>query len=700
MQAVSQSLTKLIDGRVQYIIPVFQRDYSWTEEQCAQLWNDVLNIASLPSPTQHFVGSIVYAPTHDTAARLPRWLLIDGQQRLTTVMLLVAALRDYLKEIGYNDPYLTSATLDSQFLRNVDLPPVNRPKLVLRRHDHETLHALLDGDEPPSKESERIRENYQYFRQVVPKVDPTTIYAGINRLEIVDVTLQTHDNPQSIFESLNSTGLDLSPSDLIRNFILMSRPEADQTRLYESIWYKIEVLFRRHEHIFDNFARDYVALKTEATKQGKSDEIYSMFRRSFASFCEASGGLEEALSEIHRHARYYAAFSLDRGNPDQSLRTPLKQLRRLVDVPAILVMRLFDCHERVGSLPIEEFSEALNLLESYVFRRAICGLQTRGYWSVFAAISHRIDEQNPLKSLKVCLARQSENYRFPHDQEFKSQLEQQDIYGKRVCRVLLERLENFNTKEPSNTSEYSIEHIMPQNERLPEAWREMLGPDWKTIQEHWLHRLGNLTLTAYNSEISDRSFETKKMIAGGFSDSAVRLNKFVREQAVWTDAEMHRRGVDLASRGLRIWTELQVSRALLDEAKRTELLRRAELGSVERVTMDDHARGLFRGLRDQVMGFEQGIVEVAEGQSISYHAGGFFVEVLPRTGRLLLLLAPGFNEIEDANGIAVDSTQWKFFVGSKYDGGVAVDVRDDKDVGQAIPLIKQALELVGRGSDL
>ena len=231
-------------------------------------------------------------------------------------------------------------------------------------------------------------------------------------------------------------------------------------------------------------------------------------------------------------------------------------------------MRLFDCHDRIETLSTKEFAEALALLESYVFRRAICGLQTRGYWSVFATLAHRIDKERPLESLKIYLARQSDNYRFPHDQEFQVQLEKQDIYRKRVCRILLERLENHNTKERSDTSEYSIEHIMPQNERLPEGWREMLGPNWKTIQEEWLHRLGNLTLTAYNSEISDRPFETKKTIGGGFADSAVRLNKFVREQSVWTVAEITQRGVDLSKRGLEIWPKLEVSSALLEKAKR------------------------------------------------------------------------------------------------------------------------------------
>ena len=244
-------------------------------------------------------------------------------------------------------------------------------------------------------------------------VDPMRIYRGINRLEVVDVKLHSHDDPQAIFESLNSTGVDLSPSDLIRNFVLMRLPEQEQTRLYEQYWHKIELLFRGHGDRSNSFFRDYVALKTRATKQGRADEIYHAFRRAFDTLCTEAGDLEKALAEMLRYARYYAAFSLNRGVIDEGLRPPLRRLRRLVDVPAILVMRLYDCHERLKTLGTAEFIEALVLLESYVFRRAICGLQTRGYWSTFARLAHQIEDAGPLDSLKVGLARQSKNYRFP-----------------------------------------------------------------------------------------------------------------------------------------------------------------------------------------------------------------------------------------------------------------------------------------------
>ena len=275
-------------------------------------------------------------------------------------------------------------------------------------------------------------------------------------------------------------------------------------------------------------------------------------------------------------------------------------------------------------------------------------------------------------------------------------MREQNIYGKRVCRVLLERLENHNVKEVTDTSEYSIEHIMPQNERLPAAWQKMLGPDWKVIQEEWLHRLGNLTLTGYNSEMSDRPFEEKKTIKGGFAESAVRLNRFVREQRVWTAAEMQERGVTLGRAGLSIWPPLTVEPELLEKAKHEELVRRSKRGSVEKVKMDGYARELLEVARDEIKQLDSAIVEIAEGRSISYHAQEFFVEVLPRVQRLLLLMAPEVNEIEDGDGIARNARRWKFLVGSRYDGGVLVNVTSREDVGPAMRLVRQALELEGR----
>ena len=217
-----------------------------------------------------------------------------------------------------------------------------------------------------------------------------------------------------------------------------------------------------------------------------------------------------------------------------------------MDVPAILIMRLFECHYVHRTLELDAFADAIELIASYVFRRAICGEQTRGYWQVFANLAYQIDPNYPLQSLAVGLARQRDTYRFPDDTGFHQSLTDHNLYGKRVCFELLDRLENDGSKEPTDTSNYSIEHIMPQNEELPAEWCEMLGADWAGIQRQWLHRLGNLTLTGYNSKYSDRPFAEKKTISGGFEESSVRLNKYVREQTQWAPAQMKARGELLA----------------------------------------------------------------------------------------------------------------------------------------------------------
>jgi predicted transport protein len=676
------------------VIPVFQRDYTWeADPQCAQLWRDIRRAAHAGGEAGHFLGAIVYVATGDTLAGFTRWLLIDGQQRLTTLTLLLVALRDHIRESGWagdeNDP--TPKRIDAYFLKNVQEEGEREQKLVLRRHDQATLRALIDGKEFPEEKSVRILENYDYFREQLSGTDPAEIYKGIVRLVIVDVGLDRQsDDPQLIFESLNSTGVDLSQSDLIRNFILMRLPEKEQTALYETYWSKIEALFRGSEWTFDAFARDYVALKTRAAKQDKADEIYYAFREFFSSLKEESGGLEQALAEMLRYARYYAAFSLGRG-VDGARAWHLGRLRHLVDVPALLVMRLFECREHTKTLSEMDFLSALALIESYVLRRAICDYQTRGYWQVFASITHQINDTDTLTDLKVAFARQRENYRFPSDDEFMRALTEYELYGLRVCRHLLEGLENFDTKEPTDTSSYSIEHIMPQNDRLRTVWRAMLGENWQEVQKIWLNRLGNLTLTGYNSKYSDRPFEEKKTIKGGFAESSVRLNKFVREQPVWTGTEISKRTKTLAQTALSAWPPLSVSQSLIDAANHREMRERAAQQDVGKVGMSAEARMLFAALQPHILALDDDILELAELKSVSYHGPGFFLEVLPRRYSLMLLLALDFNEIDDPLELAEDATQWKFFVNARHQGGVSVNIGDADEIEGALPLIRQAL---------
>lgn len=699
MKAIDAPFTKIINGTTQFVIPVFQRDYRWSETDCEQLWKDLLHIAGDKTNRGHFMGSVVYVSTGDSTAGFTRWLLIDGQQRVTTLTLLMAALRDHIAATGWKggEDSPTAKRIEAYFLKNVQEEGARRHKLVLRRHDQATLQAILESTELPQHPSERIRDNYEFFLEQMAAADPDEVYRGLNRLIVVDVTLdRTTDDPQLIFESLNSTGIDLSQSDLIRNFILMRLPEKEQTRLYETYWSKLEFQFRGSESTFDAFVRDYIAIKTKASKQDKASEIYQAFRRNFTDFQNSSGGLESLLVDMLRFGRYYAAFSI--GTPHlPDLLDNLERLRRLVDVPVLLVMRLFDCFERAKTLSVKEFQEAIHLIESYVFRRAISGEQSRGYWQVLANIAYRIDESRPLQSLQVALARLRDSYRFPSDVEFRRGLLGREIYGLRVCSYLLERLENHSYKETTDTSSYSIEHILPQNEKLNKDWQLMLGKDWKALQATWLHRLGNLTLTGYNSTYSDRSFEEKKTMPKGLEESAVRLNKYVREQLVWTQVEIEKRGKKMTEKALEIWPALKVDPAAIEAAKQAELRELAAKCDVGKVPMTIAARQLFEILSPQIHSIDSKILKLAELKSVSYHADGFFLEILPRKHSLSLLLPLDHSEITDPHGLATDATVWKFIFYAKYEGGVLLSIGNAQDIDHAMPIIRQSYTIAKEG---
>lgn len=697
MKATHQQFTKVINGSSQFVIPVFQRDYSWSDAQCAQLWDDIVRIGKAGSG-HHFMGSLVYISAGDSSAAFTRWLLIDGQQRLTTLTLLVLALRNHMEKTGWtpaadDDP--TVKKLTNYYLRNNDEDGDRQYKLVLRRDDQEALRALLDGQSPPKDSSSRVVDAYEYFQErLSTDSDPRVVYAGIGRLLVVDVTLdRAVDDPQLIFESLNSTGLDLSQADLIRNFILMGLPEAKQTQLFGSYWQKIDDLFRGNASTFDAFARDYLALKTKAAQQVKADHVYREFRGFFRER-EASLGLEASLKDILRFARYYAAFAMGRDVPPE-IAPVLERVSRLAEVSAILVMQLFNLHEQ-EALTVGEFAEALELIESYVFRRSVCGFQTRGYWQVFAAMAHRLTATKPLETFMVVLDRQRESYRYPKDGEFREALRTRDIYAmKRSMHYLLTRLENSDTKELTDTSSYTVEHVLPQNERLLPSWREMLGEDWQKVQQTWVNRLGNLTLTAYNSTYSDRPFQEKKTIKGGFNDSAVRLNKDIRNSEKWTAAEIKARGETLAELSLRLWKPLIVTEATVKALAQDDLRARAATRSMSSVAMSEEAAALFALLRPRLLDLAPGVIEVPEATSVAYHAadGDFFVEVLPRTHRLMVLINLERNECNHQDDYVIDTSDRSYFMNAVYMAPTAYKFKDETQLEDLMKLVRQAHDL-------
>ena len=700
MKAEDVRLTELLEGPKQFIVPVFQRDYSWGTKHCLQLWKDIVRVGSDANTKAHFVGSVVYVAAEETSAKITRWLLIDGQQRLTTVSLLLAALRNRVpaeepeSEHPVDDDGLpTRLELEDYYLRNTHGKGDRRHKLHLRRADQETMAAIVDAKECPAGASERIRENLEFFDEQLNNVDLDLVYRGIKKLVAVDVCLtRGQDDPQMIFESLNSTGLDLTQADLIRNFVLMRQGEELQTRLYEDYWQPIEQAFgARYRTDFDKFVRDYLTLQLKPSKQLKADEIYQHFRTYFYGV-EGSDPVEDTLAELKRFGTYYVAFSLvQEENP--ALKVAFRRLRLLVEVAAPLVLKLHDCYSRAKTLPVKDFVTAVELLESYVFRRSVCAMQTRNLAQIFASLAYRIKEDAPLLSLKVALHRQGKKRRFPSDVEFREALETRDVYDMRNCHYLLDRLEN-ESKEKIATERFTIEHVMPQNESLSAEWQAMLGEDWQNVHQLWLHRLGNITLTGYNPEYSDRSFADKKTIAGGFNDSPLRLNRFIREQDRWTATEMDERGRQFAKKAVTIWLALTVDAVAVREAELEERKTQAARYSLDDLEFDPDSRALFDALRPQIMVLGDDIVELCGAKTVTYRVYDFLLEIIPRKRRLLLSFNLDYEDCDDPSQRASDATEWAFIIHATESGGVLFDLRDSSQFGAAIHIARQAYEKV------
>ncbi len=706
MKAEDLRLTELLVGPKQFIVPVFQRDYSWGTKHCLQLWNDIVRVGTNENVKAHFVGSVVYIAAENNSAKITRWLLIDGQQRLTTLTLLLTALRNRLPitetntQAGAHEDVLPSQPeVEDYYLCNTYGKDDRRHKLHLRRADQETLAALIDGKTLPKNHSQIILDNFEFFEEQLANADLDMVYRGIKKLVAVDVCLtRGQDDPQMIFESLNSTGLDLTQADLIRNFVLMRQDENLQTELYQEYWQPIEMAFgARYRTDFDKFVRDYLTLQLKPSKQLKADEIYQQFRNYFHGV-GGTNPVGDILANLKRFGNYYVAFSLGQ-EAKAELKDAFRRLRLLVEVASPVMLKLYDCYDRAKTLLLKDFVQSVELLESYVFRRSVCDMQTRSLGQIFASLAYRIKDDAPLLSLKVALHRQGKKRRFPTDAEFREGLETRDVYDMRNCHYLMDRLEN-DSKEKIDTSTFTIEHVMPQNEALCVEWQTMLGANWKTVQETWLHRLGNITLTAYNPEYSDLPFEKKKTLVDkqgkqvGFDFSPLRLNKYIRDQKTWTEAQILKRGEVLAVKGVGIWTSLLVDATAVKTAELEERRLQAAKFSFDMLEFDPESKALFDLLRPQVLALGEDVIELCNAKSVTYRVYDFFVEVIPRKWRLSLIMNLDFEECEDPTQRAFDATENAFIVHASESGGVLFSLEDSAQIAPAVHIIRQAYEKV------
>jgi uncharacterized protein with ParB-like and HNH nuclease domain len=466
----------------------------------------------------HFVGSVVYIQKglYQVSSQAPL-LVIDGQQRLTTVTLLLEAL---CRHLGDAEPLegFSALKLRSYYLLNPLEAGERRFKLLLTQTDKDSLIALVQQKPWPAACSVRLKDNFEFFDEKVQGLGPNlkALCHGLSKLMIVDVALsRDEDNPQLIFESMNSTGRELSQADLIRNFILMGLEADHQTRLYEDHWRPMEIVFGQEAYgsHFDSFMRHYLTVKTGEIPNVRA--VYEAFKSYSREPDTSAAGVDALVRDIQSFASHYCAMALGK-ETDKRLADAFHDLRELkVDVAYPFLLELYDDYSR-EILTRDDFVKAVRLVEAYVFRRAICAIPTNSLNKTFATFGRSLKKDRYLESIQAAYLLLPSYRRFPSDEEFKRELASRDLYNFPRRSYWLRRLENHGRKERVPVDEYTIEHIMPQNRDLPPAWRAELGPDWERVHEAKLHTLGNLTLTGYNSEYSDRPFAQKRDMVGGF----------------------------------------------------------------------------------------------------------------------------------------------------------------------------------------
>lgn len=651
MKATESPLLGLLKGPRQFLIPIYQRSYSWTEEQCAQLWEDVQRVAQDDRYPAHFIGSVVYIE-HGLyqATSVPQLLVIDGQQRLTTVTLLIEALARAVATTDASEAGdITERKLRNYFLFNAEEDGALRYKLQLSQGDADTLRAVLGRKELPEEPARRVLENFEYFQEQIEESDvsPSVLYHGLGKLLVVDVALdRDRDNPQLIFESLNSTGLDLSQSDLIRNYVLMGLGPAEQDSLYTDHWRRIERILARggRDDSFDRFLRAWLTLRLGEVPNLRRG--YETFKRYRAMHPDQP--IHELVQDLHRCAEYYGAIALGHEEHPE-LSKVFRGLRDLrVDSPMPLLLHAYSLWKQ-ARVNDEDMVCVARLIESWLFRRAVCDIPSNVLSRTFATMPENLKDGSFRESLEAYLLLRTGRQRFPRDEEFRAALVSRNLYEFKHRQYCLTRLENTGRKEPVDIGEYQVEHILPQNEKLAPEWREMLGDDWRSIQERWLHTLGNLTLTGYNPELSDRPFLEKREMKGGFGESPLRLNRSLRDATHWNADAIRTRAEELARKAADIWPAPEVSDESLVEYRELKYRRRKPKPDFGHFKMSDSTRRLFDVLIEGIsdLGLEPTIWKYMIGMGKPGAGKPYPVIVRPRKSRILLGFPMPIEEIDD-----------------------------------------------------
>jgi len=551
----------LATNETTFAIPVYQRNYDWTLFQCKQLLHDIIETGKNDKTNAHFIGSIVYV--HDdvyTASGLTELTIIDGQQRLTTITLIYIALYRLAKEL---DNQMLVNRIQKTYLINEFASEEEKLKLKPTENNKEALRHILnstDGEE--FKGYSKIIENFDYFRSAINAENFEVIQRGLSKLIFVDIALDRQkDNPQRIFESLNSTGLELSQADLIRNYILMGLSRSNQDRIYKSYWEVIEKNAKDetlNKTRVSEFIRDFLTLKNkEIPNKG---DVYAKFKEKYPT--STIDELELVLTELKSLVKYYNKLTNPKNEPDKLIRTQLEYINRLeINVAFPFLMKVYEDFSN-DIVDKATFISVLSTVQSFTFRRFILGLPTNALNKIFMGLYDKVEPNNYLFSIQKSLLQRSGVQRFPRNTETINALKEKDVYNIKPKNrtYLLERLENFQNNEPvaiEGNSDITIEHIFPQN---PDPkWKIELGADeYNLIKENYLNTIGNLTLSGNNGKLSNKPFLDKKVMnvdgkEQGYTFSRLWLNRDLKEKSKWDKTEIEERATTISERFIKIW---------------------------------------------------------------------------------------------------------------------------------------------------
>ncbi len=555
------TLQELVGGSKQFRVPLFQRTYTWKERDHAQLWRDILGQyeLSLPGspPTNgqdgHFIGSFVLAPTPAPAA-LPAYLVVDGQQRLTTLTLALCALRDAASD----DPTAFDRITNQYLVNPWSKEPHDRWKFVPTEDDRAEYFACIKADHAGAGKG-LISKAYRFFevQMALPGPDDEPLDLSlletviVSKLAIVDITAQQGDNVHRIFESLNATGVGLTQADLLRNYMFMLLPTRDK-EVYREVWRPMQE--RLGADNLEGLAR--VDLRRRGIDV-RDDNVYRAQQSRLQPFEHDEAAIEEQIRDLAVRARHYERI-LDPSKEDhEGVRRGLRFVARWrATTVHPLVMYLYELREQ-GDLGPGEMSEVLLNIESFLVRRLLVGVSTKNLNRIFVQIVMQLrQEHGPvLDGVRYQLSTERKFWASDGEIRLASTARPFYYYGRaEQRRMVLERLEeSFRNRELADLSKLhlSVEHILPQS--LSAEWIEEMsraGDDAEAVSRELVHTLGNLTLTAYNSELSNKPFERKQQIYG---DSHLSLNRDLVEKQRWGRREILARAEELAERAIRIW---------------------------------------------------------------------------------------------------------------------------------------------------